>query len=387
MVLGDVDAAGFSATQLESLKAYVAERGGALVMLSGPEHSPGTWRGTPLEEVLPIELDGMISPTMDAVLEQPLRLRLTTLGQEAPQLQLTDDIEQMQQVWSQMPPLYWCLRAKAKQGVRVLAVLESAAASLGGNAGASASRAGEGGPDRTAARAAPVICTRFFGAGVVLFHATDESYRWSAHEAGKQIYARYWLQSLRYLSRSKLGDESGVRLTSDADRYTHGMSPELRVQFLQQQKAPADDQGVLVVLESEGRRRQLRLQRLGGRREFFVARANNLPEGDYRAWLASPSVEDDVPSCSFVVTPPQTEMSRLLVDEEALRQAAKASGGQAGLLADADDLLRQLPGGRQLRISPLPPQPLWNSHWAALAIVCLLAIEWLLRASTFSLGK
>ena len=62
-----------------------------------------------------------------------------------------------------------------------------------------------------------------------------------------------------------------------------------------------------------------------------------------------------------------------------MREAAKETGGRAVMLPQLDVLLDDLPSGRQLRIRPLPPQPIWNSWWAAAALVALLTGEWLLR--------
>ena len=357
VVMGDVDAKTFSTAQVESLHAFVAERGGAMVLLSGPEHTPTVWAGTALEELLPIQLSSVKAPESGAW-NQPLALKLTALGMESPQLQLTDRAAETNDTWRELPPLFWVLQSRAKSGVRVLATL---------------AREGQGD------NATPVICTRFFGAGTVLYHGTDESYRWSAGEQGKQMYARYWLQTLRYLSRTKLGDDSGVELTTDADRYPQGASPEFRVRFLNPREAPPDSQGVSLVLESEGRRRQVRLRRWKDRKAYFSGRAEGLPEGNYRAWLAEPNVQGELPTCAFVVAPPQTEMSRLVVDLEGLEHVAVTAGGESLPLASLDELVRKLPAGRRLRVSPLPPRPLWNSNVVAALFVVLLSLEWILR--------
>ncbi|MEZ6143903.1 MAG: hypothetical protein R3B91_00430 [Planctomycetaceae bacterium] len=62
----------------------------------------------------------------------------------------------------------------------------------------------------------PVIVSQRYGAGQVLFHASDELWRWR-ERVEDRYYGRYWLQMVRYLSRSKLrGSEQGVG-TSDAE--------------------------------------------------------------------------------------------------------------------------------------------------------------------------
>ncbi len=62
----------------------------------------------------------------------------------------------------------------------------------------------------------PLIFLQFVGAGRVVFHAFDESYLWSRFRGSDVYYERYWMQTIRYLSRSKLlGTSRGVELTSD----------------------------------------------------------------------------------------------------------------------------------------------------------------------------
>ena len=54
-------------------------------------------------------------------------------------------------------------------------------------------------------RKLPVIMMQYVGAGKVLFHATDETWRWR-RRMGDVFLARYWVQALRSLSRAKLAD-------------------------------------------------------------------------------------------------------------------------------------------------------------------------------------
>ena len=132
------------------------------------------------------------------MLDQPFRAGLTPLGAEMPHLQLSDEPGDNAALWSRMPPMYWAVRtASVRQGVRVLV--------------SGPGRTDDGGP-------MPLVCSRFFGAGMVLMHATDESYRWSSHPDGRRAYSRYWLQTLRHLSR---GLNHGLR--SLWQHFNHGL--------------------------------------------------------------------------------------------------------------------------------------------------------------------
>ena len=70
---------------------------------------------------------------------------------------------------------------------------------------------------------------------------------------GDVFFARYWIQTIRYLSRSKLaGDERRAVLTADRREYAHGEPVRLRVRFADERTAPAEDDGVTVVVEHRG---------------------------------------------------------------------------------------------------------------------------------------
>jgi len=107
--------------------------------------------------------------------------------------------------------------------------------------------------------------------------------------------------------------------------------------------------------------------------------ATDLPEGDYRAWMATPTLEGQPPAREFLVTAPPGERTRLEMDGEDLRLAAKTSRGEFYPVSAADQLWKDLPAGREVRIQPLAPQPIWNSSLLAGLFITLLVTEWLLR--------
>ena len=362
VIFGDVNPSYLSRPVLENLAAFVKERGGGMVFIAGPRHTPIAYRGSPLEDLFPIDLSTVSLPTEEALLEQSWRVQPTLLGAASPQLQLADTAAGNLELWRSLPPLRWFLQSRdTRLGARVL--VETV-----GNAAAAES------PN-------PLIFLQFVGAGRVVFQATDESYLWSRYRGSDVYYERYWMQTIRYLSRSKLlGTSRGVELTSDRTQYYRGESVPLHVRFLDDRMAPVADDGVVVVVEQEqGRRQRIKLHRDLARRGIFEGSVSNLAEGSYRTWIAAPTVESQPPSDEFVVVPPPGERARLAMDAADLRQAAKTSQGKFYDLKTAARLLDDLPAGRQVRIESLPSTPVWNSPVLAGLFVCLLTVEWLLR--------
>ena len=96
-------------------------------------------------------------------------------------MQLGDSPTDAQQIWSKLAPLYWLVPIdQLKPGAQVLAE-------------------GQG---------KPAICFQYFGAGRVLFHAIDSTWRWRAG-GSDNYFARYWVQMIRFLAHGKLGKGRG----------------------------------------------------------------------------------------------------------------------------------------------------------------------------------
>lgn len=363
VIWGDVNPALLGPRALSHLAEFVTERGGGLAIIAGPRYLPQAYRGTPLEGLLPTSCDQILPGERHASDDTPLPLRpkLTPLGQASPWMQLADTPEQNASLWEQeLPPLYWDVHLQSlRPGVRVLAV-----------------EAAPRNPDR---QMVPLICLQFVGAGKVLFHATDETYRWRFRQ-GDAYFARYWLQAIRYLSRaSLLGSSHRVELRSDRGQYLRGEPVTLRLRFFDERQAPADDAPVTVAVQaSDGQRHLVALTRQGLQQGDFAGSLSGLGEGTYQAWLVTPGL-DGPPQCSFRVVAPPGELARTRTDLAALRLLAQRTGGQSVAWHQASTLLAGLPPGRPVRIQTLPPRPIWNHPLVGLLLVGLLTAEWLLR--------
>jgi hypothetical protein len=276
-------------------------------------------------------------------------------------MQLGDTLADTKRIWHDLPPCYWLLDAPAlKPAARVLAEHPDRV-----------------GPD---GRKLPVFMMQYYGAGRVLFHATDDTWRWR-YRVGDVFFARYWVQAIRYLSRSKLlGKDRSAELVSERREYRRGELVRLRARFLDERLAPAEDDGVTVVLEREGHASQrVKLERNATSRGVFEAGAADLLDGKYHAWIATPAMSGKAPSADFLVTAPPGELERLQMDAPELEQAAAETHGRFYRLSEADQLFGELPPGRRVPIESLPPEMLWNRWWVLAAFMSLAVGEWVLR--------
>lgn len=361
IMLGDVNPGFLSASVLDHIADFVREKGGGLVLIAGPQFMPAAFRGTELEPLTPVALDSLVVPAPGATASEGFLVAPTELGMSTTAFQLGDSAEESRRIWQNLPPLYWHVQAaKLRPAARVLAEHSSAALVDG--------------------RKTPLIVLEYVGAGKVLFHAFDESWRWR-YQVGDIYFARYWAQMLRYLSRAKLlGKSRQAELTVDRREYERGETVRLRVRFSDERTAPANDDGVTVMVQRAGGRQQAAtLARSAANQGVFEGSLTELTEGDYHAWVTAPQLEGSAPACDFLVRRPPGEFVRTQMDEAELSRAARETGGQAYNFVTARRLLGDLPRGRQIPIDVLPSIPLWN-RWPVLVLFLALLIgEWLLR--------
>ena len=361
IVFGDVNPALLSASVMSNINAFVQEKGGGIIFIAGPHFTPLAYRDTPLAPLFPIDLNTAVSPPLADVIVQGFTIRPTDLGLASGQMQLGDTPSENTQIWRQLPSVYWLLEAPIiKPGARVLAEHPSLT--------------GENVPRL------PVFCMQYVGAGKVLFHATDATWRWR-YRVGDIYLARYWVQSLRFLARSKLlGKDRRAELTVDRREYRRGEPVRLRVRFTDERRAPADDDGVTVVVQHPNEKnRHVRLQRNATSRGIFEGVLTGTTEGTYHVWMATPSSEGAAPSADFHVVAPPGELETLRMDVAELAETARRTRGQFYQIATVDQLIEDLPPGRQIPIESLPPVVLWNQWWVLLLFLCLIITEWILR--------
>ena len=362
IILDDVNPALLGESVMENLAGFVEQpaKGGALIFIAGPRFVPGALRDTPLGPLLPVVLHAIRSDGSGQEAGDGFAVQPTDLGLANPAMQLGETPNETLEIWRDLAPLYWMAETPdVKMGTRVLAVNPKLL-----------------GPE---GRPLPVICLQYVGAGKVLFHATDETWRWR-WRAGDTFFARYWVQMVRYLSRSKLfGGDSRVSLSTDRREYRGGEPVRIRLRFSDPRQAPADDSGATVVVECQGGQTRSILLRRAGRQGLFEGVLTDAASGNYHAWLSAPSVEGRAPSADFEVLPPVGEFENTRMDEAALAQAAEETKGRFYTLQDSDRLIKDLPPGRQVPVAALPPLPLWN-RWPLLALLLvLLIVEWVGR--------
>ncbi len=361
LILGDLNPALLGNWSMELVRGFVRDSGGGVLMVAGTDFNPSAYRGTPWEELVPLDLAEAQPPVDDALLADGFHPELTVDGLRGTSIfRMADTEAATLEIWKQLPNLHWVAStARAKPSARVFAVWHR-------------------GPSST--NDVPIVVMQPVGAGKVLFHATDEFWRWR-FRVGDLYYGPFWSRAVRYLSRSRLlGRDRTAELTTDRSLYAQGESPTLRVRFFDERFVPVAASTVSVTVERRnGERRTITLNRSPGRPTIFEGTATSLPLGVYHAWVASPSFREAPPAVDFRVEAASDELLRRNLDRHELEQTAQITHGDFLTLGNASSLPSRIPPGHPIPLSTRERIPLWN-HWEVLLVFAgLLTAEWILR--------
>jgi hypothetical protein len=295
-------------------------------------------------------------PNANEIIEQSYVVQPTELGLASPQMQLGDTPAETARIWQDLHPLYWLLEApQIKPAARVLAEHPTRLSSDG--------------------RPLPVFVMQYVGAGKVLFHATDDTWMWR-YRVGDVFFARYWVQAVRYLSRSAARQDSAVELGRTGASIVAAITA--RVRFRRRAPAPP----TTVARRSYSSREGQQNQRVKLSATPPAAASSREPSAT--RWTATrlgrdATLEGKVPSADFLVVAPPGELERVEMDAGELKRAAEETRGRYYQLADVGRLLDDLPPGHQVPIETLPPEVLWNRWWLLASFLGLIVSEWILR--------
>ncbi len=177
--LGDVGMAEGQLTeeQCRLLKGLVEQQASGLVFMPGLQGNQISLVHSPLDPLLPVIYDAS-QPTGWGS-RTPSHFALTELGQRSLLTKLADTQDENLQVWENLPGFQWhAAVSRAKAGTDVLCVHQESANEYG---------------------RIPLLVTRTFGTGKVLFMGTDGAWRWRRGVEDLYHY-RFWGQVVRWMA-------------------------------------------------------------------------------------------------------------------------------------------------------------------------------------------
>lgn len=361
MILGDIDPEHplLGEKHLQWLADFVREKGGGLLLECGSRYMPAAYTRTPLAPVLPADVaPGEMNST---VRPEGYRPRLTAIGRSHPVLRFATDEADNIEAWAKLQPIFWAVSGlRPRPAAEVLATLPVESGSAEGP---------------------PLIVQHFVGAGRAMILGFDETWRWR-YRGDEVKFNEFWLQAVRYLARTRIGRPE-IRLDRQT-AYRRGEPIKVTVRFPEDKPPPPADAVVRVNVEyttagGAAHRQSLQLAAVAGSRASYEAVVTRTPEGEYKFTLAT-SEAGPVPTAEARVLPPLGEMDRLRMNRPEMERAAQVSRGRFYTVADADQLIDELPPSPRVTLDqPRPPWPLWNTPAAYALVLGLACAEWVLR--------
>ncbi len=388
VVLGDVQPEVFSPEQLRQIRTRVAAGGGGLVWIGGDSATPHAWRSTPLADLLPMGLSpsdtggpaGAVGTwDRDVVMRPaPLADRLGVLrllrapvnGSWWPQA-----VSDRSSGWSRLRGVQRVELAQLKPAAEVLAT----------------AHAEDGGADTA------LVMTMRYGAGRVVYVATDEIWRWR-YGRGEDWPERFWLQLIRLVGRDSVARAGKAAvLSASPARAQVGEAVRVRAELIDQSLA----EGAGAALQVRATRRP----RAGEtpdddaqRSDFALRNTDEAPRGGagtgraaftgtfipplpgvYRVEVSDPLLRDHAVAVDIEVWQNNDELRRPETDHALLAGLARQTGGAVVPPADLARLRDLLPR-RAVRLALAPDeQPLWDNPLALILVVGLLTLEWVGR--------
>ena len=340
------------------LKGLVEYQASGLVFMPGWRGEQASLAGTALDELCPVVIDPARSDGMAS--EAPRRLVLTEAGRKSLLTKLADGGTENLAVWESLPGGQWhgpVLRAKA--GSEVLAVHEDAANEYG---------------------RIPLLVTRSFGAGKVLYMATDGAWRWRKGVEGKYHY-RFWGQVVRWMAyRRNMARGERMSLSFAPEQPQLGQTLAIDARVTESSGEPLSRGEVTArITAPSGAVETVRFAAPGGDGEWGVFAATFTPTepGTHELVLACKETGDTLDASVFVQGSAEEGIGKA-ARPEVLAEIAQVTRGKvvrpdeiAGLVESLAALPDPPPSVRRLQ--------LWSHPLVAASLVTLLGLFWIGR--------
>lgn len=356
--LGDVglEDGQLTAEDCRLLKGLVEHQASGLVFMPGWQGRQMSLVETELGDLCPVVFDmsqpgGWGSRTAS-------HFELTELGRRSLLTKLADTQDDNIEVWEGLPGFQWYAPAiRAKAGCEVLAVHKDVSNEFG---------------------RLPLLATRTFGAGKVLFMGTDGAWRWRKGVEDKYHY-RFWGQVVRWMAYQRnmaKGETMRMYYSPEQPQVRQTIALSANVMEKSGEPLPKGDVTARIVAPS-GKAETIRFSSSGDEWGAFAARYTAEEPGKHDVILSCKQTGASL-NASFFVQGISVERIGRAARPEVMEEIARVSKGQMITLDRLEQVLQSL--------SALPEQPpsvrrvqLWCHPVVASILVTMLGIFWVGR--------
>jgi uncharacterized membrane protein len=334
---------------LGNIREFV-RKGGGFAMIGGPNLlDGGRYVKTPLEEILPIRVEGRDRYRRDSLYE----VKMSRAGMNHPMTRLSQSEAENIALWREMPALDGMNFVEPWSDRNVL--VESA--------------------DGTSR---PVLSAGNYGKGRVLVFATDYFWKWDmgmvSKGKGNWAFLRLIERMVRWLTKDPSLEPVQIEFTENGTG--PGQEVEVRIKVKDENSLPNVKEPVsFSVFNSDGIKIGSTLKGSGHPGEYLGSFSPER-EGAYRVRVETPG---GVAEESIVVPGLSADMDAY-PNHDKLRKIAASTGGK--WVARSDDLLKEVEtyGARsQNQVTEERRVPLWGRVYVLIFILFFLGTEWYLR--------
>lgn len=354
IILGSIEASYFTGDQLRMLADFVSERGGGLLALGGRRAlGEGGFAGTPVAEVLPVDLGG--GPNDKSGYFSELKVDVTVPGSMHAATQIADAESTSAKRWKTMPAVTSVNRiGRARPGATVLLT---------------------GTPTKGGERQT-VLAFQRYGRGKAIAFPVQDSWLWQMlNDVDDVTFESYWRQLLRWLVSDV---PSRVMVAAAGDQAAPGDAVELNAEvsdrtFLKVNNAEA----VARVTSPSGNVSEMPLEwsvtRDGQYKASFTPNEKGLYRVDVRARMGTDSIVSDP---SYIASGDlSTEYFGAEMRAPLLRRIADETGGRFYTGENVAQLAKDIvftDAGNTV----VDRKDLWDMPIVFLLILALVTSEW-----------
>ena len=360
VIFGNIEADFFTREQLELTSDFIAERGGGLLVLGARSFARQGLAGTALEQALPVDLTdrgssvALASAQMSAV--EPNTPALTVDGVMHPATRLAVTPEENRQRWAALPALASVANVGgSRPGAQILAVALTA-----------------GGTPQ------PLIAAQRYGQGRSVAFAGEASWRWRMmRPATDTSYETIWRQLARWVTAGAQGPVTIGAISPAVAGITDRISVVVRDADF---KPVANAEVAIETTAPNGEKRRMPAALSSPQDGRYAVAMRFDQPGVYKIAAVATRGGTRIGAASrpVLVGGVDLEMTQPRLNEAVLRRLAAETSGRY-LRADQVSGLPALLRESRAEAGTPEMRDLWHNGWSLLAIVGLLASEWVAR--------
>ena len=350
VILGDVAPDRLAPGFLDLLVEAIDKKGVGLIVASGPRFTPHLYDHR-FHDLLPVKLRKNAAG-LPAPVYNPFRLELSPEGAIQEAMLLYDDTGRNQNVWTHMPPYFWCAAAeRPAPAATVLAYNPSIEGRYG---------------------KMPLIAYHYSGQGRVMFIGTDSTWLWRQN-VGDRFFYKFWGQSVRFVARRDESDSKKTKIEVQPVRIQPGQSAEIELLAFSAGGAPCSEKHLSLSLTGPAKPQKVDVEADSAVKGRYTGRFTPKVAGNYRLAYEPEGGDDRVEATVHVITTAD-EMRHPNLNRTALESISNSSGGQVVELTDLSVIPEKLKG--EVRTSHLYREAsVWDNWLTLMLLVTVYSVD------------